>query len=67
MDGDDRLPAPVPFGFVADTGLEFGEVIEALELMNRNGREPKKANHGKRPCSHKNRRRRRRERFGKTS
>ncbi|ETI45166.1 hypothetical protein L914_09814 [Phytophthora nicotianae] len=28
----------------------------ALQLLNRNARRPKKANHGKRPCSHYRRR-----------
>ncbi|CAI5741813.1 unnamed protein product [Peronospora destructor] len=28
----------------------------ALQLLNRNARQPKKANHGKRPCSHYRRR-----------
>ncbi|GAB9464259.1 hypothetical protein Gpo141_00001695 [Globisporangium polare] len=28
----------------------------AMELLNRNARRPKKANHGKRPCSHVRRR-----------
>ncbi|CAM9158358.1 unnamed protein product [Ectocarpus sp. 6 AP-2014] len=35
-------------------------VVPAMEAVNRNARRPKKANHGKRPCSHVGRRRRRR-------
>ncbi|RMX66214.1 hypothetical protein KXD40_000163 [Peronospora effusa] len=31
----------------------------AMELLNRNARRPKKANHGKRPCSHHRRRQKR--------
>ncbi|KAE9221429.1 hypothetical protein PF005_g7104 [Phytophthora fragariae] len=30
-----------------------------MELLNRNARRPKKANHGKRPCSHHRRRQKR--------
>jgi len=36
-------------------------VAEGLEAMNRNARKPKRANHGKRPCSHWGRRRRAKE------
>lgn len=39
-------------------------VVESYELMNRNARNPKPANHGKRPVSHKRRKRRVRERAG---
>ncbi|GBG33865.1 Hypothetical Protein FCC1311_100882 [Hondaea fermentalgiana] len=34
--------------------------IETLQMLNRNARKPKKANHGKRPCSHVRRREKRR-------
>ncbi|KAI9999073.1 hypothetical protein PInf_003752 [Phytophthora infestans] len=35
------------------------ETPVAMELLNRNARRPKKANHGKRPCSHHRRRQKR--------
>lgn len=35
------------------------EEAPAMELLNRNARRPKKANHGKRPCSHHRRRQKR--------
>ncbi|OQR90143.1 hypothetical protein THRCLA_22583 [Thraustotheca clavata] len=35
------------------------EPIEGMQLVGRNSRKPKKANHGKRPCSHVRRRSRR--------
>ncbi|KAL4177357.1 hypothetical protein KRP22_002290 [Phytophthora ramorum] len=35
------------------------ETPAAMELLNRNARRPKKANHGKRPCSHHRRRQKR--------
>ncbi|KAG6612775.1 uncharacterized protein IUM83_03294 [Phytophthora cinnamomi] len=35
------------------------EAPVAMELLNRNARRPKKANHGKRPCSHHRRRQKR--------
>ncbi|CAM9105808.1 unnamed protein product [Hapterophycus canaliculatus] len=35
-------------------------VVPIMEAVNRNARRPKKANHGKRPCSHVGRRYRRR-------
>ncbi|CAM9633724.1 unnamed protein product [Ectocarpus sp. 12 AP-2014] len=39
---------------------DFLPVVPVMEAVNRNARRPKKANHGKRPCSHVGRRRRRR-------
>ncbi|RLN48546.1 hypothetical protein BBJ29_003571 [Phytophthora kernoviae] len=44
--------------------LAVEETPVAMELLNRNARRPKKANHGKRPCSHH---RRRQKRLGKKS
>ncbi|KAG7400976.1 hypothetical protein PHYBOEH_003566 [Phytophthora boehmeriae] len=44
--------------------LAAEETPAAMELLNRNARRPKKANHGKRPCSHH---RRRQKRLGKKS
>ncbi|CAM9464132.1 unnamed protein product [Pylaiella littoralis] len=38
----------------------LGAVMPTMEAVNRNARRPKKANHGKRPCSHVGRRYRRR-------
>eukprot|EP00952_Eustigmatos_sp_NYUAD-ZCMA_P007600 32102-Eustigmatos_ZCMA.PRE.1 len=35
---------------MSDSWTPFGEGLQ-YELMNRNARRPKKANHGKRPCS----------------
>ena len=46
-------PLPTPFG-----------TVHPLIAMNRNARNPKPANHGKRPCSHKRRKRKVRERAG---
>mmetsp|Transcript_14200 Transcript_14200/g.31013 ORF Transcript_14200/g.31013 Transcript_14200/m.31013 type:complete len:150 (+) Transcript_14200:122-571(+) len=43
--------------------VEPNNSTEAWDLMNRNARRPKKANHGKRPCSRVSRREKRR-RFG---
>lgn len=40
-----------------DQSVLDGEVL--IEAMNRNGRRPKKANHGKRPCCHWGRRKKR--------
>lgn len=39
-------------------------IYTAFEALNRNARKPKKANHGKRPCSSVNRKQKRRT-FGK--
>ncbi|KAG7397039.1 hypothetical protein PHYBOEH_001317 [Phytophthora boehmeriae] len=36
--------------------MRLTEGPAALQLLNRNARRPKKANHGKRPCSHHRRR-----------
>ena len=33
-------------------GLDKEASLDKMEAMNRNGRKPKRANHGKRPCSH---------------
>lgn len=43
---------------------EAAENNETLELMNRNVRDPKPANHGKRPCSNRRRKRAARQRAG---
>jgi hypothetical protein len=61
-----------PFGYPAGSPSHApltsdGEGADSdlvYDLMNRNARNPKPANHGKRPCSHKRRKRKVRERAG---
>ncbi|GAB9474521.1 hypothetical protein Gpo141_00011642 [Globisporangium polare] len=36
--------------------MRLDEAPSGMQLLNRNARRPKKANHGKRPCSHHRRR-----------
>jgi len=46
----------------AEVEVEEGAgVVESYEMLNRNARKPKKANHGKRPCSRWGRRKRARQ------
>lgn len=59
-DADGPLAPPPRAGRVANA-LELpsaaGSLVDAVEAMNRNMREPRKSNHGARPCSSVRRRR----------
>ena len=52
---------PVTIGWMDPVIVERSESSSSLQLMNRNARHPKKANHGKRPCSRIRRRTKRRQ------
>ncbi|ETW08161.1 hypothetical protein H310_02498 [Aphanomyces invadans] len=59
-----QVPSRPPILFQADDALDAvlenlrlsSEPIVGMQLLGRNSRKPKKANHGKRPCSHVRRR-----------
>ncbi|ETV71300.1 hypothetical protein H257_13431 [Aphanomyces astaci] len=59
-----QAPVRPPILFQADDALDAvlenlrlsSEPIIGMQLLGRNSRKPKKANHGKRPCSHVRRR-----------
>jgi hypothetical protein len=50
------LMGNVPFPLVIDDASSLDTDVVEWEALNRNARRPKRANHGKRPCSHVRRR-----------
>jgi hypothetical protein len=51
---DAELPSAVGYREMVE---ESGSPVTSMDLMNRNHRDPKPANHGKRPCSNRRRKR----------
>ncbi len=54
MSGADHRPVDAKPGFSFDLGSPH--IVDSLEIMKRNARKPKKANHGKRAVCHVRRR-----------